>query len=114
MAGAGPHRHGSSRRAAAARRDGRPRTPFPTAAPAVEVLLVGGDADAAAGLAAEIGSIAVSFGCPSVQARADHASAEVALATSEPAAALPVVRRERSVWERLGARYDIARCQMTG
>jgi DNA-binding CsgD family transcriptional regulator len=79
---------------------------------AVEVLLVGGHAEDAAGFAVELGSIAVAFGCPSVQARADHACAEVALATGDPAAALPLLRRERSVWERLGARYDIARCRM--
>ena len=79
---------------------------------AVEVLLRGDQADAAAGLAAELGSIAVSFGCPSVQARADHAGAEIALATGDPAAALPLLRRERGVWERVGARYDTARCRM--
>jgi DNA-binding CsgD family transcriptional regulator len=77
---------------------------------AVEVLLGDRDADSAAGLAAELQEIAASFGCPSVQARADHASAEVAVATGDPAAALPLLRRERGVWERLGARYDTARC----
>jgi DNA-binding CsgD family transcriptional regulator len=79
---------------------------------AVEILLAGGHADDADGVATELGSIAVSFGCPSVQARADHACANVALATGDPAAALPLLRRERTVWERLGARYDIARCRM--
>jgi DNA-binding CsgD family transcriptional regulator len=79
---------------------------------AVEVLLAGGHTDAAAGLAAELGSIAASFGCPSVQARADHAGAQTALATGDPAASLALLRRERGVWERLGARYDIARCRI--
>jgi DNA-binding NarL/FixJ family response regulator len=79
---------------------------------AVEIILVDGQADAAAGLAVELRSIAASFGCPSVQARADHASAEVALATGDPAAALALLRRERGVWERLGARYDTARCRV--
>jgi DNA-binding CsgD family transcriptional regulator len=83
---------------------------------AVEVLLRGDQADAAAGLAAELAaeleSIAVSFGCPSVQARADHAGAQIALATGDPAAALPLLRRERGVWERTGARYDTARCRI--
>ena len=79
---------------------------------AVEVLLAGGQPDAAASLATELGSIAASFDCPSVQARADHAAAEVALATGEPATALRVLRRERGVWERLGARYDLARCRV--
>jgi DNA-binding CsgD family transcriptional regulator len=79
---------------------------------AVEVLLRGDRADAAAGIGAELASIAASFACPSVQARADHADAAIALATGDPAAALPLLRRERGVWERIGARYDIARCQM--
>jgi len=79
---------------------------------AVEVLLAGKQPDSAARLAAELQSIADSFGCPSVQARSDHALAEVALATDDPAAALPLLRREHSVWERLGARYDIARCRV--
>ena len=79
---------------------------------AVEVLLADGQADDAAGLAAELRSIAASFGCPSVQASADHASAAVALATGDPATALPLLRRERAVWERLGARYDTARCRV--
>jgi DNA-binding CsgD family transcriptional regulator len=79
---------------------------------AVEVLLLGDQVDAAVGLGAELGSIAASFGCPSVQARADHADAAIALATGDPAAALPLLRRERGVWERAGARYDIARSRV--
>jgi DNA-binding CsgD family transcriptional regulator len=79
---------------------------------AVQILLLGDQADAAAGIAAELGSLAVSFGCPSVQAHADHAGAEIALATGDPAAALPLLRRERSVWERTGARYYSARCRV--
>jgi DNA-binding CsgD family transcriptional regulator len=79
---------------------------------AVHVLLSGGQADIAAGLATELQSIAAAFGCPSVQARADHASAEVSLAAGEPQRALPLLRRERGVWERLGARYDTACCSV--
>jgi ATP/maltotriose-dependent transcriptional regulator MalT len=79
---------------------------------AVEALLAGGQPDAAAAHADELRSIAASFGCPSVQARADHAGAEVALGADDPATALPLLRRERDVWERLGARYDIARCRV--
>jgi DNA-binding CsgD family transcriptional regulator len=79
---------------------------------AVEVLLRGDEPETAAGLATELGSIAASFGCPSVQARADHAGAQVALAMDDPAASLPLLRRERGVWERAGARYDAARCRM--
>jgi DNA-binding NarL/FixJ family response regulator len=79
---------------------------------AVEILLLGDQADTAAGVTAELRSIAASFGCPSVQARADHADAALALAIGDPVAALPPLRRERGVWERAGARYDIARCRM--
>jgi DNA-binding CsgD family transcriptional regulator len=79
---------------------------------AVEILLAGDQVDDAAALAAESRSIAESFGCPSVRARSDHASAQVALATGDPAAALPLLRRERGVWERLGAQYDTARCRV--
>jgi DNA-binding CsgD family transcriptional regulator len=79
---------------------------------AVEILLIDGQTDDAADLAIELETIAVSFGCPPVQARADHARAAVALASGDPAAAIPLLRRERRVWERAGARYDIARCGM--
>jgi DNA-binding CsgD family transcriptional regulator len=79
---------------------------------AVEVELAGGHADDAAAHAEDLRSIAASFGCPPVQARADHAGAEVALAAGDAAAVLPLVRRALSVWERLGARYDVARCRV--
>ena len=79
---------------------------------AVEILLVGNHADDAARFSTELQSIAGSFGCPSVQARADHAAAQVALAAGDPVAALPLLRRERGVWERLGARYDTATCRV--
>jgi ATP/maltotriose-dependent transcriptional regulator MalT len=78
----------------------------------VEVLLAAGHTDEAARLATEFRSIAAAFGCPSVQARADHASAEVALAGDDPATTLPLLRRERGVWERLGARYETARSRV--
>jgi len=79
---------------------------------AVEVFLAVGCSEDAARLAGELQAIAVTFGCPSVQARADHAAADVALDSGDPAAALPLLRRECAVWERLGARYDTARCRV--
>jgi DNA-binding CsgD family transcriptional regulator len=79
---------------------------------AVEVFLAVGCSEDAARLAGELQAIAVTFGCPSVQARADHAAADVALDSGDPAAALPLLRRECAVWERLGARYDTARCRL--
>jgi DNA-binding CsgD family transcriptional regulator len=79
---------------------------------AVHILLAGGEAETAADLAAELSILGESFGCPSVQARANHANAAVAIAAGDPSAALPLLRRERAVWERLGARYDTARCRV--
>jgi DNA-binding CsgD family transcriptional regulator len=79
---------------------------------AVEVLLATDQHDEAITLAAELASIAGSFGCPSAQARAGHAAALVALESGDPAAAMPLLRRARAVWERLGWRYETARCRM--
>lgn len=79
---------------------------------AVEVLLATKRHDEAAGIAAELGSIAASFGCAPVKARADHAAALAALESGDPAAATPRLRRARAVWERLGWRYDTARNRM--
>jgi DNA-binding CsgD family transcriptional regulator len=78
---------------------------------AVEVLLAAGQEDEAAGIATELGSIAGSFGCPPVQAHADHAAALVALESGDPPAAMPRLRQALAVWERLGGRYEAARCR---
>ena len=80
--------------------------------PAVEVLLAIDHRGEAAAAAAELESIAGSFGCPPVQARADYAAALAALESGDPAAAMPLLRRARAVWERLGGRYETARCRM--
>ncbi|HEY1320888.1 MAG TPA: LuxR C-terminal-related transcriptional regulator [Streptosporangiaceae bacterium] len=80
--------------------------------PAVEVLLATGRRDEAATAAAELASIAGSFGCPPVQARAGYAAALAALDSGDPAAAMPLLRQARAVWERLGGRYETARCRM--
>ena len=80
--------------------------------PAVEVLLAIDHRDEAATVAAELESIAGSFGSPPVQARADYAAALAALESSDPAAAMPLLRRARAGWERLGERYETARCRM--
>jgi DNA-binding CsgD family transcriptional regulator len=79
---------------------------------AVEVLLAAGRQDEATALAAELESIAASFGCPSVQARAGHAAALVAFESGDPAAAMPLLRQACAVWERLGGRYETARCRV--
>lgn len=79
---------------------------------AVEVLLATDQHDEATAIAAELESIAGSFGCPSVRARADLATALVALESGDPAGAMPLLRQARAVWERLGWRYETARCCM--
>jgi ATP/maltotriose-dependent transcriptional regulator MalT len=79
---------------------------------AVEVLLATDRPDQASATAAELQSIAGSFGCDSVQAQANQAAALVALGSGDPAAALPLLRQARAVWERLGGRYEIARCRV--
>jgi DNA-binding CsgD family transcriptional regulator len=78
----------------------------------VEVLLSTRQLDEAAALAAELESIAESFGCPSVQARADLTAALVAFESGDPTAALPLLRQARTVWERLGGRYETASCRL--
>jgi ATP/maltotriose-dependent transcriptional regulator MalT len=74
----------------------------------VEVLAAAGQHDQAAACTAELESIAGSFGCPSVHARADYAAALVAVESGDAAAVMPLVRRACAIWERLGARYETA------
>ena len=66
--------------------------------PAVEVLLATDHRDEAATVAAELESIASSFGCPPVRARADFAAALATLECGDPAAAMPLLRRASAVW----------------
>lgn len=78
----------------------------------VEVSLAAHHHDEAAVLAAELASIAGSFGCPSLQARAAYAAAAVALDAGDPAAAMPLLRHACATWDRLGGRYEIALCRL--
>lgn len=73
----------------------------------MEVLLASDRPDQASAIAAELQSIAGSFGCDSMQAQANRAAALVAVGSGDPAAALPLLRQARAVWERLGGRYEI-------
>jgi DNA-binding CsgD family transcriptional regulator len=79
---------------------------------AVEVLLAFGQGDEATVLAAELGSIAGSFGCPPVQARADHAAALVALDSGDLATAMTLLRCARAIWDQLGGRYETAQSRV--
>jgi ATP/maltotriose-dependent transcriptional regulator MalT len=76
---------------------------------AVEVLLAGGELDAARAASEELDGIASSFRCAALAGAASYARGTVALAESDAAAALPHLRRAWKVFLDLGARYDAAR-----
>jgi DNA-binding CsgD family transcriptional regulator len=78
---------------------------------AVEVFLAGGDVPAADSAAAELDEIATAFESPPLAARAACARGAVALASGDPAAALPSLRRGWQLWQQHGARYDAARAR---
>jgi DNA-binding NarL/FixJ family response regulator len=79
---------------------------------AVEVLLAAGQPDEASATAAELQSVAASFKCQPLQARASHAAAIVALDADDPATALQLLRQALAVWKQLGWRYENARCRL--
>ena len=79
---------------------------------AVEVLLAAGQPDEASATADELQSVAASFRCPPLQARASHSAAIVALDADDPATALQLLRQAIAVWKQLGWRYENARCRL--
>jgi DNA-binding NarL/FixJ family response regulator len=79
---------------------------------AVEVLLAAGQPDEASASAAELQSVAASFGCPPLRARASHAAAIVALEADDPATALQLLRQALAIWKQLEWRYENARCRL--
>jgi DNA-binding NarL/FixJ family response regulator len=79
---------------------------------AVEVLLAAAQPDEASATAAELQSVAASFRCPPLQARACHAAAIVALDADDPPTALQLLRQALAVWKQLGWRYENARCRL--
>lgn len=60
----------------------------------------------------ELAELASSFGCSALVAAAGAASARLALAQDDPAAALPAARAGLTGWTRLGAPYEAARCRV--
>ena len=78
---------------------------------AIQILVENGDVTEAAELAAELASLADSFGCAGLQAMARYATGSVRVAGQEPVAALPVLRQAAQLWSGLGARYEVARCR---
>jgi ATP/maltotriose-dependent transcriptional regulator MalT len=81
-------------------------------AAATEVLLAAGAVDEASRAADELAETAERFGVPALIARAAHARGVVALAESQPARAVPILRRAAQVWSRLDAPYECARSRL--
>jgi len=77
----------------------------------VEVSVAASDVEAAAAAVQELAQLAGSFGCPALLAAADAASAQVALARGDGAAALASAREGLERWARLDAPYEAARCR---
>lgn len=78
----------------------------------VEVLLAGGEVDAASGLASELADIADGYGCAAVAAAADATRARVALAVGEPEPALTSARSALTTWAGLGGVHEALRCRV--
>lgn len=78
----------------------------------VEVLVASGDLEAGAKAVQELAQLAGSFECSALIAAAGAASAQLALARGDPAAALPAARAGLTGWARLGAPYEAARCRV--
>ena len=77
----------------------------------VEVSVTASDVEAAAAAVQELAQLAGSFGCPALLAAADAASAQVALARGDGAAALAAAWEGLERWARLEAPYEAARCR---
>ena len=77
----------------------------------VEAFVAAGDVEAGAAAVQEMAELAVSMGCSALLAAADGASAQVALARDDAAAALPAARAGLERWARLDAPYEAARCR---
>lgn len=79
---------------------------------AVEVFVAAGDVEASTAAVQELAELAGSFGSSALLAAADNASAQVALARGDAAAALPPARTGLERWARLDAPYEAARCRV--
>jgi len=79
---------------------------------AVEVLLAAEDLPAAAAAGEELTEIAARFGCTALDASAARCRGQVAIATGEPAVAVPLLRHAAHRWTALDARFEVARCRL--
>ncbi|RYP86825.1 LuxR family transcriptional regulator [Nocardioides guangzhouensis] len=78
---------------------------------AVEVLVTADQREEARTLAGELDTLATSFGCPALQAAAAQAAGLVELAT-DPAGALPYLRKAGSLWSGVEDPYAAARVRV--
>jgi ATP/maltotriose-dependent transcriptional regulator MalT len=78
----------------------------------VEVLVASGDLERARAATAELGSLASTFGCVSLEAAAALAFGVVELAAGDASGALPYLRKAHQLWTRAGAPYERARVQV--
>jgi DNA-binding NarL/FixJ family response regulator len=79
---------------------------------AAEILLPAGDVAAASDVVAELGEIAIAFGCPALLAAHARAASTVALAEGDPAGAAAAIRPAIDTWTELRAPYETARCRV--
>lgn len=79
---------------------------------AVEVLVTAGELDEADRAAAELLTLATTFGTAALTATASYAAGLVALERGDPAGSLIHLRRAWREWLGLGARYDAARARV--
>ena len=81
--------------------------------PAVtEILLAGGELEAARTCADELAQIAADFGCAALLAMAAYASGSVELEAADASGALPYLRKASTLWRGLEAPYETARVRV--
>jgi DNA-binding CsgD family transcriptional regulator len=78
----------------------------------VEISLAVGDLDTARASAEELAALAVTSGATLLEATAARAEGAVLLASGDARAALPVLRRAWTLWQRLDAPHDAARIRV--
>ncbi|WP_223165330.1 helix-turn-helix transcriptional regulator [Lentzea indica] len=78
----------------------------------VEIMLVAGDLDAAAGACRELGEIAEQQDNDAIHAVSSQANGALALALGDPRLALSESRRAWQAWHQIEAPYNAARCRV--
>jgi ATP/maltotriose-dependent transcriptional regulator MalT len=79
----------------------------------VEVLVARNDLEGARAACAELAEAARAIDAPVLWAHATHAEGRVALASGEPARALPLLGQALAVWQELAVPYEIARVRVS-